>query len=48
MEGEIVVVFYWLEGDFLTEEAQVVDRDGDREKVIEGWYGVSKRGWGRS
>lgn len=44
MEGEIVVVFYGLEGDFLAEEAEVVDWNGGGEEGVECcWFGVS---WG--
>lgn len=35
MEGEVVVVFYGLEGDALAEEAEVVDWDGRWEEGVE-------------
>lgn len=41
MEGEVVVVFYWLEADGFAEEAEVVDWDGSGE---EGCYRCLRRG----
>lgn len=40
MEGEVVVVFYGLEGDFFAEEAEMVDWDGDREESVKCWGGL--------
>jgi hypothetical protein len=34
-EGEVIVVFDWLEGELVTEEAEVVDGDGGREEVVD-------------
>lgn len=36
MEGEIVVVFDWLEGEAVAEEAEMVDWNGGGEEVVEG------------
>jgi hypothetical protein len=34
VEGEVVVVFYGLEGEFVAEEAEVVDWDGGGEEGV--------------
>lgn len=34
-EGEVIVVFHWLEGELVAEEAEVVDGDGGREEVVD-------------
>jgi hypothetical protein len=34
-EGEVIVVFDWLEGELVTEEAEVVDGDGGGEEVVD-------------
>lgn len=34
MEGEVVVVFDGMEGEFVAEEAEVVDWDGGGEEVV--------------
>jgi hypothetical protein len=34
-EGEVVVVFDWLEGELVAEEAEVVDGDGGGEEVVD-------------
>ena len=37
MEGEVVVVFYWLEGDAFTEEAEMIAWNGGWKEVVDGW-----------
>jgi hypothetical protein len=37
VEGEVVVVFYWLEADGFAEEAEVVDWDCGWEEGIYSW-----------
>ena len=37
MEGEVVVVFDWLEGGGFAVEAEVVDGDGGGEEGFEGY-----------
>ena len=39
MVGEVVVIFYWLEGSAFAEEAEVVNGDRVRE---EGLHGCSR------
>lgn len=34
-EREVIVVFDWLEGELVTEEAEMVDGDGGREEVVD-------------
>lgn len=41
MEGEVVVVFDWLEGGGFAVEAEVVDRDGGGEEGFERYWVVS-------
>ena len=40
MVGQVVVVFYWLEGDGVAEETEVVDWDGIGEEGFESWGGL--------
>jgi hypothetical protein len=43
LEGEVVVVFYGLQGEGFAEEAEVVDRYGRREEVVNR-FGLSVSG----